>query len=186
MSLLGIDIGTTGCKVIAFNRKADIISQEYVEYFLKHPKEGWMELDPEYIWTKIKEMILKTNNCIKKDHITAFSISCQGEAIIPIDKDGNSLYNAIVTFDSRTFEQYQFWKRAVGAEKIFKITGMPLNPMYSINKIMWIKKHLKEVYKKTYKFLCFEDFIFSKFGLIRAAYTASRVTINFALESFNW
>ena len=155
MSLLGIDIGTTGCKVIAFNTKAEILAQEYVEYFLKHPNEGWMELDAEDIWEKIRQMILKINSNIKKDHVTAFSVSCQGEAIIPVDKNGNSLYNAIVTFDSRAFEQCKFLEKTIGAEKIFKITGMPLNPMYSINKIMWIKKHLKDIFRKTYKFLCF-------------------------------
>jgi xylulokinase len=42
---------------------------------------------------------------------------------------------------------------------------MPLNPMYSINKVMWFKKNLPDLFKRTKKFLCFEDFIFTKFGL---------------------
>src|SRR4030042_1799646 len=165
MSLLGIDIGTTGCKVIAFNKSAEILSYEYFGYPLIHPNEGWMELDAEYIWIKIKESISKINYKIKKDNIKAFSVSCQGEAIIPVDRFGNSLYNAIVTFDSRTYDQYKFWLKNLGKKEIFKITGMPLHPMYSINKIMWIKKNYKDIFKKTYKFLCFEDYIYMKFGL---------------------
>lgn len=165
MSLLGIDIGTTGCKVIAFNKSAEILSYEYFGYPLIHPNEGWMELDAEYIWIKIKESISKINYKIKKDGIKAFSVSCQGEAIIPVDRFGNSLYNAIVSFDSRTYDQYKFWLKNLGKKEIFKITGMPLHPMYSINKIMWIKKNFKDIFKKTYKFLCFEDYIYMKFGL---------------------
>ena len=165
MSLLGIDIGTAGCKIIAFNKYAEILSYEYIEYPLIHPNKGWMELDAEYIWIKIKESISKINHKIKKDDIKAFSVSCQGEAIIPVDRSGNSLYNAIVTFDSRTDDQYKFWLNNLGKKEIFKITGMPLHPMYSINKIMWIKKNFKDIFKRTFKFLCFEDYIYMKFGL---------------------
>ena len=91
MSLLGIDIGTTGCKIIAFNKSAEILSSEYAEYPLIHPNEGWAELDAEYIWIKIKEAISRINCKIKKDSIKAFSVSCQGEAIIPVDRSGNAL-----------------------------------------------------------------------------------------------
>ncbi|MBM3705067.1 MAG: hypothetical protein FJW66_00935 [Actinobacteria bacterium] len=165
MSLLGIDIGTTGCKVIAFNRYAEILSYDYFEYPLIHPNEGWMELDAEQIWKKIKESVSKINFKVKKDRIKAFSVSCQGEAVIPVNKGGSSLYNAIVTFDSRTYEQYKFWLNNHDRKEIFEITGMPLHPMYSINKIMWIKKNFKDIFRKTYKFLCFEDYIYMKFGL---------------------
>jgi xylulokinase len=187
MSLLGIDIGTTGCKIIGFSNSAEILSSEYAEYPLIHPNEGWAELDAEYIWIKIKESISRINCKIKKDSIKAFSVSCQGEAIIPVDRSGNSLYNAIVTFDSRTLDQYKFWLKNFGREEIFKITGMPLNPMYSINKIMWIKKNFPDIFKKTYKFLCFEDFIFMKFGLIPTIdYSLASRTMAFDVTRKTW
>ena len=46
MSFLGIDIGTTGCKAVIFNKTGDILAEEYAEHFLIHPKPGWVELDP--------------------------------------------------------------------------------------------------------------------------------------------
>jgi xylulokinase len=165
MSLLGIDVGTTSCKAVVFNKYGEVLSSENLEHSLIYPKKGWVELDPNLIWENIKDILIKINHRIKKDKIKAFSVSCQGEAIIPIDKNGDSLHNAIVTFDNRTRDQYEFWKRTVGEKRIFEITGMPLHPMYSINKIMWIKRNLKEIYKRTYKFLCFEDYILMKFGL---------------------
>lgn len=165
MSLLGIDIGTTGCKVAIFNRYGELLSIAYKEHSLIYPKVGWVELDPELIWNNIKNLIKKVNQKIKKDKVKAFSISCQGEAVIPVDRRGCTLYNAIVTFDSRTKDQYEFWEKGLGRKRIFDVTGMPLHPMYSINKIMWIKKNLNHIYKKTFKFLCFEDYVFSKLGL---------------------
>ena len=187
MSLLGIDIGTTGCKVGVFTKYGELISMKYREHPLIHPKKGWAELDPELIWNNIKNLLKNANQEIKKDKIKAFSISCQGEAIIPVDKDGNSLYNAIVTFDSRTSPQLDFWEERLGRKKIFEITGMPLHPMYSINKIMWIKQNLKSVYKKAYKFLCFEDYIFMKFGLTPTIdYSLAARTMAFDVVNRNW
>ena len=165
MSLLGIDIGTTGAKVSIFSKNGDILSSEYIEYPLIHPAEGWAELDPELIWGNLKVIIKKANQRIIKDKVTAFSVSCQGEAVIPVDKGFRAIYNAIITFDNRTQKQYEYWLNEMGAKRIFHITGMPLHPMYSINKIMWIRQNRKDIYKKAYKFLCFEDFILAKFGL---------------------
>jgi len=187
MSLLGIDIGTTGCKAAVFDRYGEVLSSEYKEHPLIHPEEGWVEIDPHLIWSNIKNLIKKANLKIKKDKVKAFSISCQGEATVPVGRDGEALYNAVVTFDSRTKEQYEFWKRTLGEKKIFEITGMPLHPMYSINKIMWIKQNLKNIYKKTYKFLCFEDYIFSKFGLVPTIdYSLAARTMAFDITCKKW
>ena len=187
MSLLGIDIGTTGCKAVIFDRYGEVLSLDYQEHPLIHPEEGWAEIDPNLIWSNIKNLIKKANLKIKKDKVKAFSISCQGEAIIPVGRDGEALHNAIVTFDNRTRNQYEFWKRELGERKIFEITGMPLHPMYSINKIMWMRKNLKDIYKKTYKFLCFEDYVFSKFGLAPTIdYSLAARTMAFNITSKNW
>ena len=50
MSLLGIDIGTTGCKAIAFDIEGKSLSEMYREYPLIHPGPDWAELDPEHVW----------------------------------------------------------------------------------------------------------------------------------------
>ena len=50
MSLLGIDVGTTGCKVIAFCEDGTVLAQAYGEYPLTHPQPGWSELDANVVW----------------------------------------------------------------------------------------------------------------------------------------
>jgi xylulokinase len=50
MSLLGIDIGTTGCKAIVFRVDGQVLGHAYREYPLIHPREGWTELDPSQVW----------------------------------------------------------------------------------------------------------------------------------------
>ncbi|MDP6381095.1 MAG: FGGY family carbohydrate kinase, partial [Phycisphaerae bacterium] len=57
MSLLGIDVGTSGCKVSVFDRAAATIATAYVEYDIQRPTPGWTELDARDIWGKIKQAI---------------------------------------------------------------------------------------------------------------------------------
>jgi len=187
VSLLGIDVGTTGCKAVIFDRSGEIIAAEYEENPLIHPKQGWVELDPNLIFFNIKNIIKKALQKTDKDKIKALAISCQGEAVIPVDKEGNALYNAIVTFDNRTEEQFEFWKKGLGKKALFEITGMPLNPMYSINKIMWLKKHRRDIFKKTSGFLCFEDFIQMKFGVTpKISYSLAARTSAFDIVKKEW
>lgn len=159
MSLLGLDVGTTGCKAVAFNLKGQLLAQAYREYPLLHPQPGWAELDIHLLWQSITEVIKSVNDQIKTDPVQALSVSCQGEAVTAVDSGGNPLCNFIVTFDHRTVEQADWWQGSCGPEKIFSLTGMPLHAMYSINKIMWFKAHQPDLYAQAVKFLCVEDYI---------------------------
>ena len=187
MSLLGIDIGQTGCKVVIFNNYGDVLSSEYQEHPLIYTKEGWVELDPNLIWRNIKNLIKIANQKIKKDKVKALSISCQGETFTPIDKNNNNLCNSIVSLDNRAKDYCKFWENNLGKKKLFQITGMPLHSMYTINKILWIRDNLKDVFIRTKKFLCFEDFLFMKFGLAPAIdYSMAARTMAFDINNKNW
>ena len=93
MSLLTIDVGTTGCKVVAFNEEGQIIAQSYGEYPLIHINPGWSELDSQLVWQKVSDGIREVVSQTKNDPIEAVSVASQGEAVTPIDKNGQILDN---------------------------------------------------------------------------------------------
>lgn len=187
MSLLGLDIGTTGCKAIAINDFGNEIAQSYVEYPLVHPQPGWSELNTETIWQSVKKVLAQVAAQTRDDLPEALSVSCQGEAVVPIDEKGNSLYNFSVSFDERTLPQYEWWKNQLGEWRIFQITGMPLHPMYSINKVMWFRDNAPEIYKKTWKFLCVEDYIIFKLtGETAISYSLAARTMAFDIIRKEW
>ena len=159
MSLLGVDVGTTGCKAVAFNPEGKVLAHAYHEYELLHPQPGWSELDTNVLWQSVADVIVQVNEQVRTDPVKALSVSCQGEAVTAIDSHGHSLCNFSVSFDHRTVPQSQWWQDSWGAERLFTITGMPLHAMHTINKIMWYKENRPELYAKTTKFLCVEDFI---------------------------
>lgn len=187
MSLLGLDIGTTGCKAVALNEEGALLSGAYREYSLLHPKPGWVELDANLLWEKVKEVIFEVASKTHFDPIKALSVSTQGEAVVPIAKDGRPFYNFIISFDSRTESQCQWWQEKIGKEEIFQITGMPLHPMYTINKIMWLKENRPDIYRKAYKFLCVEDFVIFKLVAFPAIdYSLAARTMCFDIREKKW
>ena len=159
MSLMGLDIGTTGCKAVVFNEAGHELARSYREYPLSHPRPGWVEISPDLIWHSACQVMQEVNALVTRDPVVALAISSQGEAVVPVARDGTALYNFIITFDNRTLPQAAWWAENLGAERIFRLTGMPLHPMYSLNKIMWLQAHEPAVVAEAWKFLCVEDYL---------------------------
>jgi xylulokinase len=162
---MGLDVGTTGCKALVMDPDGETISFSYREYALVHPKPGWSELDPSAVWRCIGEVVAEAAQGAKGDPVEALGVSVQGEATVPVDSAGRHLYNFIVTFDERTEEQCRWWERSFGRSRLFRITGMPLHPMYSINKMMWFLRRRPRIFERTWKFLCMEDYVLMKLGV---------------------
>lgn len=164
MSLLGIDVGTTGCKSVVFSEDGKILSQSYKEYPEIYLKPGWVEMNPEQIWNAIKEVIQKSVAKVPKDKVRALCFSVLGVAVTPIDKQGKPLYNSLPAVDGRTSKQVEWLEKNIGREKIFKSTGIPITNDRTLPKIMWIKENEPEVYKNTWKFVLYEDLILNRLG----------------------
>ncbi len=165
MSLLGLDVGTTGCKSVVFNEDGVILSQAYREYPEIYPRPGWVEMDPERIWKAIKEVIRESAAKVGRDKVQALCLSILGVAVTPLDRSGKPLYNSLTAVDGRCVKQAGQLEERLGKEKIFQATGACLSPAWSINKIMWLKENEPEVYKNTWKFVLYEDLILHKLGL---------------------
>lgn len=166
MSLLGLDIGTTGCKAIVFSEDFRILGSGYREYPLLQPRPGWAELDPAVVWADVEEAIREAvAQAGSADPVRAVAASVQGEAVCPVDEQYRPLGNSIVTFDPRTIPQARHLDETVGAEAIYRLSGQPLHPMGTVNKIAWWKEEHPDVYARAHKFLCFGDFALAQLGV---------------------
>lgn len=167
MSLLGIDLGTSGIKCAAYNEDGKLIGKTYREYKLYMPSKGLVELDSGIVWKNLCLNLIELNGfeIVKKDPIEALSISVSGDEAIPVDKRFNPLYNNIMAMDKRGLEENDWVNSLVGAERVYEITGQPPANLYPLNRLLWFKKNRQDIFEKTYKFLCWEEYIFSKLGV---------------------
>ena len=145
--IISIDQGTTSSRVILFNTKGRIefVSQyEFKQYF---PKNGWVEHNPNEIWSTtlkaLKNVINKANKI--RGRIISIGITNQRETTILWNKKtGKPIYNAIVWQDRRTQEYCKKLKNKKYENDFRKKTGLFIDPYFSATKVRWILDNVKE------------------------------------------
>jgi len=164
MHLMGLDVGTTGTKAIVFDDAGHLVSSAYREYPLTHPRPGWSDLDSNRVWLAVAEAAGEAA-ARSPEPVRALGISSQGEAATPVSESGEVLAPAIVSFCSRTRELVPRWRDLIDPLELFRTTGAPLSHIYTILKLQWLREHQPDVFRRTWKFLLFEDFTIFKMGL---------------------
>ncbi|MDD4062144.1 MAG: FGGY family carbohydrate kinase [Kiritimatiellae bacterium] len=164
MSYLGLDIGTTGCKAVAFSEDGTLLHGAYREYPLLHPFPRWAELDPQLVMSQCFDVIREVNASIS-DPVIAMCISSQGEAFTAVGQDGDYLCNAMVSSDSRAEAEVKEFEHAFTREKLYNITGHTAHSIFTLFKLLWLRKNQPDIWNRAKYFLCFEDLLISRLGL---------------------
>ena len=145
--IISIDQGTTSSRVILFNTKGKIESVSQYEFKQYFPKNGWVEHNPNEIWSTtlkaLKNVINRANKI--RGHIISIGITNQRETTILWNKKtGKPIYNAIVWQDRRTQEYCKKLKNKKYENDFRKKTGLFIDPYFSATKVRWILDNVKE------------------------------------------
>jgi len=187
MSLLGIDIGTTGCKATILDAGGTLLAQAYQEYFLISEHPGWQELDPEQVWQAVCRVIRQVAGTYRGEPVRAIGVSSFGEAVIPINREGLPLCNSMIYIDVRGGDEAAYLREQIGDKRALSITGTYIQPMYSLCKILWLKRNRREIFERTWKFLLFADYILFRLGAAAATdYTLAARTMAFDIVQKRW
>lgn len=139
--IVAIDQGTTSSRAILFNEKGEMLGLKQKEFTQFFPKSGWVEHDPEEIWTTQFEVFrsLLFDQEIDPSEIAAIGITNQRETTVLWDrKTGEAIYNAIVWQDKRTSSICEEMKSAGLEEMVRSKTGLVIDAYFSGTKVSWI------------------------------------------------
>lgn len=187
MSYLGIDIGTSGCKAVAFDRSGKPLASARRDYALSHPAPGRAELDSREVISACCEVIAEAVKGVAHDPVAAIGISSQGEAFTPVGAGGAYLDNAMVSSDSRACGEIEPFVAGFGLDRLYRITGHTPSPLFSLFKLLWLKREKPEVWRSSRKFLCFEDLLEQRLGIDPAmGWPLAGRTMLFDVESHAW
>ena len=146
--LLAIDQGTSSSRTVIYDHSARVVASVQQEFPQLYPKPGWLEHDPEAIWSSVTAVTrgaLQKAGAVAGD-ISAIGITNQRETTIIWDRDtGKPVYNAIVWQDRRTAEFCQSLKGDGVEAVISEKTGLRLDPYFSGTKIAWILDNVEGV-----------------------------------------
>lgn len=162
--ILAHDLGTSGNKATLYNSAGKLCASSVLSYETKYLKPNWIEQDPNDWWHAVCE---STKDLIKQSKIELEDILCitfsgQMMGCILVDDQGEALRNSLIWADMRAKDEVETIKKKVGMKKMYQISGNRLSESYTAAKLLWIKKHEPEIYKKAYKVLQAKDYIIAK------------------------
>ena len=142
--ILALDLGTTGNRAIAFNKKGQALFSSYYEFKQHFPKPSWVEHDPIDIWRTTVQTIQDVITELGSQKIAAIGITNQRETTVVWNKKtGKPVYNAIVWQCRRTAQRCK--ELQCIASSVRKKTGLFLDPYFSASKLEWILNHVSNL-----------------------------------------
>jgi len=164
MYLLGIDIGTSACKVTVFDQDGKVIANESGPYPTYYPQKGWVEQNPDEWWKAVCRVIRKIldKEEVVPDKIAGIGVDGQSWSAVCIDKEGNVLDNTPIWMDTRAAFVCNKIREQAGEEGIFQLCGNPFEPSYTTPKILWYQENRPGMWRRVHKVLQSNSFIVYK------------------------
>jgi len=157
--VLGIDLGTTSCKVTVLALDGHHWTIESKPYPTMYPHESWVEQNPEHWWDAVGETVKKITNMAgcRGEEIRSIGLTGQMHGLILLDKDDKLLRSAILWSDHRSSKQCKWIIHHV--PDIETITLNNLLPAFTLPKLIWIRDNELSIYKRIYRILLPKDYI---------------------------
>ena len=168
MSLLGVDVGTSALKAVAFDADSGRpIARARVGYAMRTPAPGWAELDPELVWDAFTEALgaIAAVPEARRDPPRALACSVSGDEIVLLDRQGRPLGPVILSGDTRGAEEAAEIGERLGAQMLAARTGLPLYPTFPLIRLLWYRHHAPELLDRIALALGWGEYLMARLGL---------------------
>ena len=184
MKIAGLDIGTTGCKLTVFEENGKFLDQAYQDYPVTRGGSEH-EVDAENIMEAVLAVIKRMAE--RYTDIAGIGVTSFGETFVFTDENGRLLHKAMLYTDPRGKEECLELTEKLSSRGIASITGLRPHEMYSISKMMWIKKNRPEIYRAARHVFLMEDLVvFQLTGKAQIDYSLAARTMAFDITSLKW
>ncbi len=184
---IGIDIGTTSTKAVAFSEQGDIIAKETIGYTITHPQPNYSEQDPDEILEAVVNGIEKITATLQQHNPVLISFSAAMHSLLAVDKNGTPLTHCIIWADNRAGEMAEALRATETGMRFYQLTGVPIHAMSPFCKLLWLKENDSPVFTGTHKFIGIKEYIFFRlFGkyLVDTAIASATGLLN--IQSLQW
>lgn len=185
--LAGLDVGTTNIKALIFTPDGQVVAQASLPTPTHVPQPGWAYYEPEELWQTVASALRQATSTIDARRIASIAVSSMGEAGVPLDSHNNPLYHAIAWFDPRTIPQAEWLEQHIGKDALFAVTGLSLQPIWGLCKLLWFKQNEPDVFSRAVRWLHIADYIaFRLCGTQATDYSLASRTLALDLAKREW
>ena len=159
--LLGIDVGTSGCKAVLVDEAGRVVATATQEYPLYTPHAAWAEQDPEDWWQATGASIRAVLDAAAASPSDVASVGLTGQmhGLVLLDAAGEVLRPAILWNDQRSAAQCAAITETVGTDRLLALTGNRVLPGFTAPKLLWVRDHEPEVYARIAHVLLPKDYV---------------------------
>jgi xylulokinase len=153
--VIGCDVGSQAVKSTLVSEEGEILGESSIAYPILYPKPAWAE-QPAQSWTEAvvsSISLLRTQTGINSKEILAIGLDGQVDGFVPVDKNGEPLYPAIIWMDRRAVNQTARIASQYDPRHLFQLSGLNLDPYHVAPKIKWFTEAEPELFAKSRYFL---------------------------------
>ena len=184
---LGIDIGTSGVRVLAADEAGAVVAESTRSYPLLTPRPGWTEQNPEDWFTETVSALEELVTKLSGREIVALGLSGQMHGMVPLDAHGEVVRPAILWNDQRTGSGVAELGAAVPRETLVARTGNPAITGFQLPKLLWLRKQEPDNFARTRHVLLPKDYLgFKLTGVMAAEPTDASGTNCFEIAQKVW
>ncbi|GGJ03500.1 xylulokinase [Alicyclobacillus cellulosilyticus] len=188
-ALLGIDVGTSGVKVVLFDEAGQPLAGALRDYPLYQPAPGFTEQQPEEWWAATVAAIrhVMAASGVRPEDVAAVGFSGQMHGLVLLDGQGQVIRPAILWNDQRTKAQADWIAAHVGVERSIAWTANPPLPNFTATKLLWVREHEPDHYQRIAHVLLPKDYIrFRLTGELACDVSDASGTLFFDVAARRW
>lgn len=159
--LIGIDVGTSATKTVLFDETGNAVCSSSREYPLYQPENGWAEQSPEdwrdAVLETLKSVVEKSG--VPAAEIAGIGLSGQMHGLVMLDEAGKVIRPSIIWCDQRTGKETEDMLDIMPRERWIAITANPPLTGWTAAKILWVRKHEPDNYRRCRHILLPKDYI---------------------------
>jgi len=187
--VLAHDLGTSGNKATLYSEEGAQVASATVGYPTRYFNGTWAEQEPEQWWHAVCDSTraLLAQARVAPAEIAAVALSGQMMGCTPVDRGGRALRPSILYCDQRATREAADLLERIALRDFYAICGHRADASYPLAKLMWLRAHEPDVFRRTHKTLCAKDYInFRLTGALATDFSDASGTNAFDLNRFAW
>jgi gluconokinase len=186
--IIGIDIGTTNTKAVAFTDEGAVLGSAEASYPVFLDDSGRHELDPEGLLAAVLSALgAVREKTVGHEGLAGISFSCAMHSLIAVDAAGKPLTRAITWADLRPASYATRLKESAAGRRIYRQTGTPIHAMSPLSKLLWLRAAEPELFGRAARFISIKEYIWWRlFGEYKVDHSIASATGLLDIRSFEW
>lgn len=159
MYFIGIDLGTSACKLLLMDERGEIAGVVSKSYGVEYPRPGWSQQDPDQWWRAVREGVPELIAGIDAGQVAGIGCGGQMHGLVALDERGEVIRPAILWNDGRTAEQVRYLNETVGIPRLLRLTGNIAYAGFTAPKVLWMRDEEPELFDRVAHVMLPKDYV---------------------------